>query len=260
MNRTAVRIGVALSLALPLPAFAGAATGGATFPEQIVQEITLIQQKAQQAEQLVQQMQMVQNQLTNLQKLPTSYWQTDSGYLQNLINLVASGNALALNAQNLTQQFQQKYPGWSGGKGYLDSYNTWYGTTNAQLANTLSADGYQAQNFATEAQALNQLEQASQSSTGRMQAIQAGNQIAAMEVNNMQKLRALTIAENQSQVAYRKQQLQQQQAQVQATAKYTQPNVTFTNNVQPVVRAGLPKPRSGWTYTPPAPSGGSWSP
>lgn len=249
----------ALGLSATTPAFAVSAFAGATWPEQIVQEITLVESKVTQAEQLVQQMQMVENQLKNLQQLPSNYWQNATGYLNNLVNVVSSGNALALNAQNLTQQFQQKYPGWNAGNGYLQDYNKWYQTTNAQIANTLQADGYQASNFASEQQALAQVEAASQSSTGRLQAIQAGNQIAAIEATQLQKLRAIIIAENQSQSAYQKQQLQQQQAQEQAAASYDLPNVQITNSVQPDA-PGLPKPANGWVYTPPNPSGGNWNP
>lgn len=49
--------------------------------------------------------------------------------------------------------------------------------------------GYQADNFNNEQNSLAQIQAASQSATGRMQALQAGNAIAGMQVNQLQMLR-----------------------------------------------------------------------
>lgn len=152
---------------------------------------------------------------------------------------MGTANGLALNAQNITQQFQQEYPQWDKGNQFLSNYNHWYTTTNTQIANALAVNGYQASQFASEQSALAQVEAASQSAQGRLQAIQAGNQISGMVVNQLQKLRALLISENQSEQAYKAQQINTQQAKIQARADYTIPNVTFVDNVPPP-KPGVP--------------------
>jgi P-type conjugative transfer protein TrbJ len=55
----------------------------------------------------------------------------------------------------------------------------------------------QAQDFQTQQQALQQIQNASQSATGRMQVMQAGNQISGMLVNQLQGLQQTIMTNGQ---------------------------------------------------------------
>ena len=61
MNTKQLVLAAAVSLAMgaPVAAFAGTLTGGATMPEQIVQEVTAVESLAKQAESVENQIQMV---------------------------------------------------------------------------------------------------------------------------------------------------------------------------------------------------------
>lgn len=177
----------------------GYSFGYATLPEQILQEITALDQLSQQVNMVQQQLQMVQNQARNLQGLPMQMWPNVSSQLQTLFNLVGQAQGLSYSSQNLAAQVQQQYgdPG-STLPNYENSLQQWTRNLNSQVASTLQQYGMQAQNFQTEQGTLQALENASQSSTGRLQALQAGNAIAGMQVNQLQLLRQTMMSGNQA--------------------------------------------------------------
>ena len=163
---------------------------GATWPEQIVQEATLGDQLVQQTTQVQQQLQMLLNQARNLQSLPSQMWPGVDGQLQELIQLSRQAHALAYAGGDMTQAVSNLYGNANTTlQGAVAKYQSWNDNNNKVLASTLQSYGYQADNFSNEQGALAQLQNASQSATGRLQALQAGNAIAGMQVNQMQMLR-----------------------------------------------------------------------
>ena len=206
-------LAAAIAFALtPAFAFAGTLTGGATFPEQIVQEITAIQQLAQQAEQVQEQIQMVYQQARNLQSLPTQMWSSVSGDLNNLVNIAGQAQGLSYASQNIASQFSQTYPAASSiGNNYGQQMQTWTTDTNGQIQSMLAQNHLQASQFASQQSALAAIQNASQSAAGRMQVLQAGNQIAGMEVNQIQQLQQEMMAGNSAMGAYEAQQVNQRQ-------------------------------------------------
>jgi P-type conjugative transfer protein TrbJ len=185
----------ATALLATAPAHATGMIAGATFPEQIVQELTLVQQYATQAQQLQAQFQMVYNQAMNLKNLPTQMWPNVSGQLQNLINLVGNAQGLTYAAQNTAAGVQAQYG--VNGQSYQQNLSQWNGNLQSQIQQALNSFGLQAQDFQTQQQALQQIQTASQSATGRMQVLQAGNQISGMLVNQMQGLQQTIMTNSQ---------------------------------------------------------------
>ena len=179
--------GVAAAVAIP----------GANLPEQIVQELTLADSLVQQATQVQQQLNMLQNQARNLSSLPSQMWPEVSGQLTQLIQISRQSRALAYSGGDMIASVQRTY----GNAGQTltnaaQSYKNWNDNSNQQLASTLQSYGMQADNFATEQDALSAVQAASQSATGRMQALQAGNAIAGMQVNQTQLLRSAVMDGN----------------------------------------------------------------
>ena len=208
-----ILLATAIAFALaPASALAGTLTGGATFPEQIVQEITAVQQLAQQAQQVQEQIQMVYDQARNLQSLPTQMWSSVSGDLNNLVNIAGQAQGLSYASQNIASQFTQTYPQASSiGNNYGQQMQTWTTDTNGQIQSMLAQNHLQANQFASQQSALQAIQNASQSAGGRMQVLQAGNQIAGMEVNQIQQLQQEIMAGNSAMGAYEAQQVNQQQ-------------------------------------------------
>ncbi|MHB1880720.1 MAG: P-type conjugative transfer protein TrbJ [Acidithiobacillus sp.] len=195
-----------LAVGSPL-ALAGTLTGGATMPEQIVQEGTAIEQLSRAAEQVQNQLQMLLNEARNLQNLPTNFVSQITGELGQLTSIVGQGNALSYAGQNISSQLSSEYPGYSGSTNYQQEYQNWNNTTSQNIQNALQAQSLQSQDFANQTQTLNSIQSASQSAAGRMQVLQAGNQISAMEVKQLQKMQQISMAQNDAQLAYEKQKL-----------------------------------------------------
>jgi len=201
MKMNAVVLSVLLFISAPANA-GGAVTavvGGATLPEQLVQSFTLADQLVKQATMVQQQLQLLQNQARNLQNLPTSFWPNVSSQLTQLIQINRQARGLSYGMTDVTATMREQY-GERGQTltGVEQRYKDWNDNSNSQLASTLQSYGYQADNFASEQDALAQVQAASQSATGRMQALQAGNQIAAMQVNQTQLLRSAVMQGNQA--------------------------------------------------------------
>jgi P-type conjugative transfer protein TrbJ len=207
-----IAIVFALLSLLPIaPSFASGEIAGATLPEQIVQEATLVEQLNQEVQMVQQGFQSLYNQALNLKNIGRDPTQNLNSLLHNLISTISRASMLSYAGENITAQFQSLYPDWQPGQDYGQQYQNWRNTTQTNLQNELTAAGLQAQNFQTETDALNEAKQLSQSAEGNLQALQAGNQISSMMVQQLQLLRQLVMNEQQSQVAYQMQQLRAEQ-------------------------------------------------
>jgi type IV secretion system protein TrbJ len=175
---------------------------GATEITQLLNNVELMHQTLQQAEELSNQLQMLNNMAQNLKNIPDQIWTPAFRDLQSLMNVVKQGEALAFSASNISEDFQHKFKGFVPATNFQTDYKTWSNTVRDSIRASLSAANLQSQQFATEEAALSTLRSMSQSSEGRMQAIQVGNQVAVEQVAQLQKLRALVMAQMQAQNAY----------------------------------------------------------
>jgi len=202
-KKSALFLTVLASVGVMPQAHASGAIAGATLPEQITQELTLVQQYEKQAEQLMAQFQMVYNQAQNLMSLPVQMWQSAAQPLQQLVQLVGQAKGLSYAAQNTVAAVQQQF---GAPNAVLSNYNaslqTWVGNLDSQIASVLQQYGLSASNFQTIQSALQQIQSASQSASGRMQVLQAGNQIAGLMVNQLQSLQSDIQAGNQAMLNY----------------------------------------------------------
>jgi P-type conjugative transfer protein TrbJ len=104
-----------------------------------------------------------------------------------------------MQAQDVAAQVQQQYGDTSSVMpNYEQNLQQWTTDTNSQVSSVLQQYGLQASNFQSEQDALQSIQNASQSATGRLQALQAGNQIAGMGINQVQLLRQTVMAGNQA--------------------------------------------------------------
>lgn len=187
-------------LATSAPAFAGGAVtatvGGATLPEQIVQEVTAMESVAKQAQEVESQIQMVANQAQNMVRLPIQLWQSATGPIGQLIQVANEAQGLSYAAQNIAGTFQQEYGSGPGVlmPNYTESLQQWTQNTNSQIQAALQQFGLQSSQFSTQQAALQAVQNESQSATGRMAVLQAANQIAGMEVNQIQGLQQTIMA------------------------------------------------------------------
>lgn len=163
--------------------------------EQVQNQLTQINQLAQQIQN---QIQIYENMLQNTLQLPNHIWgqvESDFAQLQSLVN---QGQGIAFSMGNLDDVLKQRFKsfgefrtGLANGEDFSSSYQQWSDTNRDTIASTLHAAGLTSDQFATEEATMAQLRSMSESSVGQMQALQVAHQIAAQQVEQTQKLRAL---------------------------------------------------------------------
>lgn len=184
----------ALICVSPLSAQAGsgvgsiAGTGGASEMTQLMNNAELISIYAGEMQQLQQQIQMYTNMYQNTVGLPLQAWSSVESQLRGIIQLVNSTKNVVNMSDNAMSQIEQQF----GNGNLLDNYQNrmtdWNRGLTSQIGTVLTQYGQQANRFTTTQSALEQIQNASQSATGRMQVMQAGNQIAGMMVNQLMDL------------------------------------------------------------------------
>lgn len=176
----------------------GGMSGGSTEFTQMANNAELVSIYSSEIEQIAQQLQMVQNMVQNTNQLPVQMWSSVEGQLASLVNAITTVNGVVNATENALAITEQQF----GNGGLLDNYEyrlrSWNQGVNNQIGTALRNMGLNAGQFQTRQQALSQIQSASQSATGRMQVLQAGNQIAGLMVNEMQSLHATIISAEQA--------------------------------------------------------------
>lgn len=181
-------------------AHAGGVVAGATEFTQIMNNVELVSIYSAEIEQIARQLQMVQNMVQNTNQLPIQMWSSVEGQLVSLVNAITSVNGVVNATENALAMTEQQF----GNGGLLDNHElrlrSWNQGVNNQIGTALRNMGLNANQFQTRQQALSQIQAASQSATGRMQVLQAGNQISGLMVNEMQSLHGTIISAEQAQL------------------------------------------------------------
>lgn len=164
------------------------------------------------------QIQQYNDMLKQGMSLPSSMFNNITGDLQQLTSLYQQSRALSGNLSNFDSQFRNQFKDYNsyltqGGRSasYMQSnYQRWNEQGFDNMRTAMRASGMNVSSIANEDALLAQLVQRSQTAGGRMQAIQAGNEIAAQQVQQMMKLRQLLDTQIQSQSMWYAQQIERQ--------------------------------------------------
>ena len=209
-------LGAILAL-LPASAFAVSEIAGATFPEQIVQEATSVQQLAKQAQEVTTQISMYandieryQNMVTNTLNMPAAMyaqiWNPLVGSIQQLTSIYSQAQALGYAGQNIGAQLTQEYQGAGSSIQNLSSvYANWNQTTNTDMEDALESQHLAAQNFATQDSSMQTIQNEAQTAQGREQVAAAAVAAANVTTKSIQQLEQITMAGEDAQIAYLKQ-------------------------------------------------------
>lgn len=202
-KKTVIASFAALLFLASAPGRAGGGGGfaGALESTQLMNNAELVSIYASEVEQLAQQLQMYLNMVQNTVNLPIQMWSGIEGQLTSLVNAVASVNGVVNATENAMTAIEQQF----GNGNLLDNYEqklrSWQTGLNNQIGSALSNMGLNANQFQTRQQALAAIQAASQTATGRMQVLQAGNQIAGLMVNELQSLHGTIISAEQARLA-----------------------------------------------------------
>ena len=202
-----------MTLGAPPPARAG---GLRRYPlasefTQILNNVQLVLQYSQQVEQYYTQLQQYERQIKDGTIVGTQFFGPIRSDLTGLQSIVQRGNSLSYAMGNLDSQFTSKFAsvGYAPTTSYASRYAQWSQSSMATTQSTLDAAGLQNQDLSDEQDLIEQLQDMSQSSDGQLKAIQTGSQIAAMEVQELMKLRQLMMSDMQSKAAFQAQQIAQ---------------------------------------------------
>lgn len=216
----ALTFGVASFVAAPPPAHAitVVCTNCSTVFSQAIQVAKEIETAINTAEQLRTQIQQYENMLIQGLSLPSSMFNRITSDLQRLQSLYQQSKALAGSLSNFDERFRAQFGDYNR---YLsqvgqnptymqDNYKRWSEQGFDAMRVAMQASGQNVSAIASEDAMLAQLVARSQSAEGRMQAIQVGNEIAAQQVQQLQKLRQMLDAQIQSQSMWYAQNIERQ--------------------------------------------------
>ncbi len=202
-----------LTLGAPPPARAG---GLSPYPlasefTQLLNNIQLVLQYSQQVEQYYTQLNQYERQIKDGTIIGTQFFGPIRNDLVGLQGIVQRGNSLSYAMGNLDSQFTSKFAsvGYAPTTNYSSRYAQWSQTSMNTTQSALDAAGLQNSQLDSEEDLIEQLQDMSQSSDGQLKAIQTGSQIAAMQVQQLMKLRQLMMADMQAKAAFQAQQISQ---------------------------------------------------
>lgn len=162
-----------------------------------------VQQSIQQTKHQFEQLSKIKDNMKNLSQF---HWKDLNQAINQLANDVQKGQAIAFSMSNIEDEFRKRFPGIEktakGKVNYRQKYLDWVKTNQHTMSGTLKALNSQYNNMKKEQSIRETLLAQAKSPTGSMQAIQAGNEIAAEQINQMQQLRQVMIANASANAEY----------------------------------------------------------
>ncbi|WOJ88332.1 P-type conjugative transfer protein TrbJ [Methylocapsa polymorpha] len=172
------------------------------FSQNVLTAARELQQVTNQITSLQNQAQMLINQARNLARLPYSALQQLQSSIQRTQQLLAQAQNIAYNVQQIDRAFQTTYGGANAGQ----SNQALIANAQARWQNSVAAlqDAMRVQagvvgNLDTNRTQMSTLVTSSQSATGALQAAQAGNQILALQAQQLADLTAAVVAQGRAQ-------------------------------------------------------------
>ena len=171
------------------PAWAVSEVAGATFPEQIVQEVTAVEQDEQAVMQTEQQISMLANQAINLGTMPLQLWGQLTAPVMQMQEIIGQAQGISASVQDTAAQTAYEYGDPTGSVGYAGgTLAQWTQGFNQQITGVLHEYGLSRQQFATSAATEQTLQAASRSAQGRNQILQASNAMNGVLATELSQL------------------------------------------------------------------------
>jgi P-type conjugative transfer protein TrbJ len=160
-------------------------------------------------ESVINEVQMIANQIKQIENMVqntstySGVWDQEAlPRLNRLGQIIEQEQAIAYSMAGMERVFRERYPGYRPVTDWASAYDQWTRTTLDTLRGTLAAVRLHADDFGDEQRRIQTLTALSDSAEGRMQAIQAGNMLAAEQIQQLAKLRQLMMAQINAQNVY----------------------------------------------------------
>ena len=200
LRRVALAAVAALALGAAVPAQAQMFGGRIVFdPSNFSQNILTA---ARTLEQINNQIRQLQNDALNLAKLDSSALGELRAALAATNQLIRQAQGLAFNVQQMDGEFRRLYPqaytaSISGNQMALDARQRWQNSLEA-LRTATQVQSQAVQNFASDEHTLTDLVNRSLSAVGALQAMQATNQLLALQSRQAMQSQQLQITQNRA--------------------------------------------------------------
>ncbi len=200
LRRVALAAVAALALGATVPAQAQMFGGRIVFdPSNFSQNILTA---ARTLEQINNQIRQLQNDALNLAKLNSSALGELRAALAATNQLIRQAQGLAFNVQQMEGEFRRLYPqaytaSISGNQMALDARQRWQNSLEA-LRTATQVQSQAVQNFASDERTLTDLVNRSQSAAGALQAMQATNQLLALQSRQSMQAQQLQITQDRA--------------------------------------------------------------
>lgn len=159
-----------------------------------------------QAHQIKNQFDMIKNQALDLKRLPNFTLSEISNLLNKLDSITRESEAISYSMSNWDSQFRKLYPDYSkskrGEKDFQLLYQQWQSGTLNTLRNSIGAANQLAVNSRIEQQKLSEIKRQAQNAQGNMQILQTSTELAAENIQQLQTLKRIMLAQMNSQNAY----------------------------------------------------------
>lgn len=164
--------------------------------------IRTLEQINNQIKQLQNEAQSLMNEARNLASLPFNVVNRLRSNLDTTRQLIAQARGLAFDIQNMDQQFAQLYPEQyaatvSGNRMFQDAHQRWQNTLQG-LQTAMRMQAQVSQNLNQDEGVLADLVDQSQSATGALQAMQATNQLLALQAKQSIQTQQLQLTQGRA--------------------------------------------------------------
>jgi P-type conjugative transfer protein TrbJ len=206
LRRTLLAAAAAISFAtLSAPAhaqFGGIVYDPTNYASNVLQAARALEQINNQIQSLQNEATSLLNQARNLNPLPLSQLQELQGQFQRTRQLLGQAQRISYDVQQIDQMFQQRYRGTNltgTDQALVDDARARWENSVGAFQDSLRVQAGVVGNLDTTRAATDRLVGASQSATGALQAAQAGNQLIALQSQQLADLTALVAAQGRAQ-------------------------------------------------------------
>ncbi len=194
----AAGLGAAAIIHTPQAAAQWAVFDPTNYVQNYMTQLRAVQSNVNEVRQIQAQLQQYENMLRNTKSLDVRDLGTAIDALSRLDRVISEGKSLAVTAHDYERAFKTRFPGYQPTRNYSDSFRDWSDTSKDSVLGALRVANLQAREAKTEEQALASLRSAVASADGQKAAVDAGNQIALAQINQLQLLRELMVAQMQA--------------------------------------------------------------
>lgn len=171
---------------------------------QILNNVELLGVNATQAQALATQFRQLELQLRNARRIEPQNVLAVAAAWENLVRVLETTRGVSVHAGDVDERFRDEFGGYdryatAGSAPRADRYRRWSDTNHEAVRSALKAAGLHAAQFYDEQATLRALERQAVGADGMLKVSQAGAQIAALQVEEGRKLRALLMAQVQMQ-------------------------------------------------------------